>query len=115
MGRNVTSRSWALPEAEDSGRWTNVQDIVGPIKIKADYWIIELDEDYEWVCIGNPKRSGFWILAREKQIDDSLYNYLLTQAVELGFDISNLSFLNRRHERERIFYRKVQSLKVLGG
>lgn len=90
FGRNVTSNSWAIPESEESGKWTNVMDIFGPLKVKGDYWIIDLDENYQWACVGNPSRKGFWILAREKQIDDSLFNYLMKKAVEKGFDISNI-------------------------
>jgi apolipoprotein D and lipocalin family protein len=29
-----------------------------------DYWIIDLDENYQYTVIGDPKRAYFWILIR---------------------------------------------------
>ena len=44
---------------------------------KGDYWIIELDEDYQYAVVGNPDRSSLWILSRTRQISDELYDDLL--------------------------------------
>jgi apolipoprotein D and lipocalin family protein len=33
-----------------------------------DYWIIGLDENYEYAVIGSPDRKYGWILAREKEL-----------------------------------------------
>jgi len=90
FGRNVTSNSWAIPEAEDSGKWTNVMDIIGPWKVRADYWIIERDEEYKWICIGQPSRKYFWIMSREQQMEDTLYDELIRRAVEKGFDVTDV-------------------------
>lgn len=90
FGLPVTSNSWAIPENETSGKWTNVMDIVGPFKVKADYWIIERDEHYQWICVGQPSRKYFWILSRHKTMEDSLYKELLDRAVKKGFDVSDI-------------------------
>ncbi|HET9952660.1 MAG TPA: lipocalin family protein [Candidatus Eisenbacteria bacterium] len=34
-----------------------------------DYWIIGLDEEYEWVVVGTPDRKYGWILARTPALD----------------------------------------------
>jgi apolipoprotein D and lipocalin family protein len=33
-----------------------------------DYWIIGLDEDYQWAIVGHPKRKYGWILARTPKL-----------------------------------------------
>lgn len=90
FGINVTSNSWAIPENETSGKWTNVMDIFGPLKVKGDYWIIDRDEEYNWICIGHPDRKYFWIMSRQQSMEDSLYNELIRRAVEKSFDVSDI-------------------------
>ena len=65
-------------------------DIFGPFKVKGDYWIIERDEEYQWIVVGNPKRKGYWILARTLNIEDSLFNELTQRAHTKGFDLSDI-------------------------
>ena len=33
-----------------------------------DYWIIGLDENYQWAIVGHPKRKYGWILARQPEL-----------------------------------------------
>ena len=35
-----------------------------------DYWIIGLDEGYEWAIIGTPDRKYGWVLARAPKLDE---------------------------------------------
>jgi len=35
-----------------------------------DYWIIGLDEDYQWAVIGTPNRKYGWILSRTASLPD---------------------------------------------
>ncbi len=35
-----------------------------------DYWVIGLDEDYQWVVIGTPDRKYGWVLARTPMLDE---------------------------------------------
>ncbi|RPH89046.1 MAG: hypothetical protein EHM72_20880, partial [Calditrichaeota bacterium] len=36
-----------------------------------DYWIIGLDERYQWAVVGTPNRRYGWILARTKSLTES--------------------------------------------
>ncbi|HWE49020.1 MAG TPA: lipocalin family protein [Bryobacteraceae bacterium] len=56
----------------------------------ADYWVIDLDQDYKWAMTGQPSRDYLWILSREPKIDESLYERLVEAAKSLGFDTSKL-------------------------
>lgn len=51
-----------------------------------DYWIIDLDTNYEWVAIGEPSRSYFWILSRQPTLDEQAYQAILGRAKTAGFD-----------------------------
>lgn len=58
----------------------------------ADYWILDLDEDYKYAIIGTPSKEYLWIISREKTMDDKLLNSLLEKIENLGFDRSKLIF-----------------------
>ncbi len=51
-----------------------------------DYWIIDLDADYKYVAIGEPKRNYFWILSRTPTLDTDTYQNILRRAKKMGFD-----------------------------
>lgn len=56
----------------------------------ADYWIIDLDEDYEWAVVGSGDKQSFWILSRTPTFDQSLYDELLTRWGARGYDVSRV-------------------------
>ncbi len=55
-----------------------------------DYWIMKLGANYEYAVIGTPNYKYFWIIAREKQISEALYQELIDFAVEQGFDAQKI-------------------------
>ncbi len=58
--------------------------------IKADYRIISLDEDYSVTVVGRNKRDFVWIMARDPQIPEQLYDELVEFIVLNGYDASKL-------------------------
>lgn len=57
---------------------------------KGDYWIIDLDKDYQYAVVGHPNREYLWILSRTPQMSDSLYNEITKRIADKGFDLSIL-------------------------
>ena len=55
-----------------------------------DYWIIELDPQYQWVVVSEPKREYLWILSRTPQMPAATYQALLTKLDQLGFDLKRI-------------------------
>lgn len=55
-----------------------------------NYWIIALDDDYQWVMVGHPDRQSLWILARTPVMDEEQYARLLAMARAQGFDVGKL-------------------------
>src|ERR1039458_1054636 len=55
-----------------------------------NYYIMELDDHYQYALVGDPSRNYLWILCRTKQIDPAIYERLTAKAKSLGFDISRI-------------------------
>jgi len=56
----------------------------------SDYWIIDLEPDYNWAVVGSGDKQSFWILSRTPTFDETLYNELLAKWGERGYDISRV-------------------------
>jgi apolipoprotein D and lipocalin family protein len=55
-----------------------------------DYWILDLDQDYQTALVGSPNRKFLWILSRKPQISKALYQELQEKAQAQHFDIQRL-------------------------
>jgi apolipoprotein D and lipocalin family protein len=55
-----------------------------------DYWIIDLDPDYQWAVVGEPKRKYLWILSRTRSMDDQLYERIRAGLTNKGYDPDGL-------------------------
>lgn len=55
-----------------------------------DYWVIDLDSDYQLAAVSEPKREFLWILARTPQVNPAAYEALLTRLASKGFDLRKL-------------------------
>jgi len=55
-----------------------------------DYYVMELDKNYQWAVIGSSSDKYLWILNREPQMEEKLYNELLNKIQKRGYDISKL-------------------------
>ncbi|XP_022750225.1 temperature-induced lipocalin-1-like [Durio zibethinus] len=60
------------------------------IPVVGDYWVLYIDDDYQYALIGNPSRKYLWILCRQTQMDDEIYNRLVQKAKDEGYDVSKL-------------------------
>ncbi len=55
-----------------------------------DYFVMELDKDYQWAIIGSSSDKYLWILSRKPQMDKALYKDLLNRLEKRGYDVSGL-------------------------
>ena len=58
--------------------------------IWGDYWVLDIDSEYNSVLIGSPDRKYLWILAREPMISIERYAELTKRADALGFNATKL-------------------------
>jgi apolipoprotein D and lipocalin family protein len=56
----------------------------------ADYWIVELADDYSYAAVGEPSREYLWILSRTPNLPDAVYETLLNRLTAQGFDTARL-------------------------
>lgn len=61
-----------------------------------DYYVMELDKDYQWAVIGSSSDKYLWILSRKPQIKQDLYNELRERLKKRGYDVSKL--IEVRHQ-----------------
>lgn len=55
-----------------------------------DYWVLALDEDYQWALVGEPSREYLWILSRTRQMDAELFDSIVRRLPALGYDPEQL-------------------------
>ena len=55
-----------------------------------DYWILDLDKDYQWSLVGNPSRDYAWILARQTSLPDDVLIKLNQVLEREGYDTCDL-------------------------
>ena len=60
------------------------------LRIKGDYTIIRLDPRYNFVMVGNKKRTTLWIMSRKREMPKGLLDQYIKYANELGFETKEL-------------------------
>jgi apolipoprotein D and lipocalin family protein len=55
-----------------------------------DYWVIDLDDQYELAAVSDAKREYLWVLSRIPKIDSTRYAALLQRLKQQGFDVDKL-------------------------
>ncbi|WMW79207.1 lipocalin family protein [Undibacterium cyanobacteriorum] len=50
-----------------------------------NYWVLDLDPDYQWVLVGEPSRKYAWVLSRNMQVDPQTLQKLMQKAESLGY------------------------------
>jgi len=51
-----------------------------------DYWIIGLDEDYQWAVIGTPNRKYGWVLGRTPSLSDETMQEIIDILKSQNYD-----------------------------
>jgi apolipoprotein D and lipocalin family protein len=57
---------------------------------KGNYWIIDLNPDYQWAVVGEPSRKYLWILSRTPTVDAAIYQGILERLPQKGYDPAKL-------------------------
>ena len=55
-----------------------------------NYWVIDLDPDYQLAAVSEPKREYLWILSRTPTVPRQAYAALLDRLARQGFDLGKL-------------------------
>ena len=75
-----------------------------PAKIKVsfflffygDYYVMELDKDYQWAVIGSNSEKYLWILSRKPKMEKELFSELLERLKKRRYDVSKLIIVEQK-------------------
>jgi apolipoprotein D and lipocalin family protein len=59
-------------------------------QVWGNYWILDLDKDYQYAVVGDPGRDYLWILSRQSKLDTATYEDILDKVESMGFDPARL-------------------------
>lgn len=62
----------------------------------SDYFVFELDDNYQYAVIGSRSDKYLWILSRTPQLPQSTINDLLIKIKKRGYDTSKLYFVPQK-------------------
>ena len=63
-----------------------------------DYWVLELDPEYQWAMVGDPRRFSLYILSRQPDLDEAVVANLIELA-EKKHGYANLDRLIRTRQK----------------
>jgi apolipoprotein D and lipocalin family protein len=55
-----------------------------------DYWVIDLDPDYQLAAVSDAKREYLWVLSRTPQVSPKAYDALVTRLQAQHFEVQKL-------------------------
>ncbi|MFN8052423.1 MAG: lipocalin family protein [Acidimicrobiales bacterium] len=58
---------------------------------QGNYWIVDLDPDYQWAIVSDPSGESCFLLSRTRQITPELRADLLARAAAKGVNITNVT------------------------
>ena len=95
--KKAIGRAWVVDQASNAK--LKVQFPLRAIKLPflaGDYWIIELDEAYQFVMVGEEKREYLWILSRSKVMPEEKLKALVFKAKNMGFPVDKLIYTGQQ-------------------
>lgn len=69
--------------------------ILGWRPIWGDYWIIGLDENYQWAIVGTPNRKYGWVLSRSTQISKDTIDKIFSILTDQGYNPKDFEMSNQ--------------------
>lgn len=59
-------------------------------QVWGDYWVIDLDADYQLAAVSDSKREYLWVLSRTPQVNDKAYGALMERLKAQHFEVQKL-------------------------
>ena len=61
-------------------------------QVWGNYWVIELEPNYQFAVVSKPSRKFLWILSRTPRLDDVTMAGIKARLTQRGFDVARLQF-----------------------
>lgn len=62
-----------------------------------DYWVIDLDSEYQVAVVSDPRREYLWVLSRTPQLAPKVYADVLQRLNQQQFDIQKLELTSQKN------------------
>jgi apolipoprotein D and lipocalin family protein len=85
-----------LNEAEGRARFEGEDETRAALEVSfflwfyGQYWVVDLDPDYQWAVVSNAPGSTLWVLARDPEFPQDQVEALLAKAERKGIDTSDV-------------------------
>lgn len=95
LNKGYSSKKGSYKTANGTA-WIPDSNFPGRLKVtffwpfSGNYYILALDENYQYALVGDPSRKYLWVLARTKTLDEAIYTSLMNHADKNGFDTSQV-------------------------
>ena len=99
--KKLTSLAW-VHNTQTQAEWKvrfNLDSFLGriPVPLRFSYLVIDLDsENYSYAVVGHPSRKLLWIMARDRNMDENLYQELIKKIVTQGYDPTKIVRLSQK-------------------
>jgi len=87
-GRPVSATGKAIPE--DSTNAKLKVEFVETLDIGAQYWIVRLGKDYEYVVVASPNYHYLWVMYREPNMPEALYQSIIADLKKDNYPVEKL-------------------------
>lgn len=57
---------------------------------RGDYWVLKIDDSYQTVLVGEPKRKYMWVLSRSAHPNEAVVSEYLDYAKSVGYDLGDV-------------------------
>ena len=92
LARQIGGKDSPKLEVRFAPEWLSFLPVVW-----GDYWVIDLDPQYQVAAVSDPKREYLWVLSRTPQLDPKAYEDLLQRLKQQQFDIQKLELTAQKN------------------
>lgn len=92
LARQIGAKDSPKLEVRFAPEWLSFLPLVW-----GDYWVIDLDSQYQVAAVSDPRREYLWVLSRTPQIDPKAYADLLQRLKQQQFDIQKLELTSQKN------------------
>ena len=92
LARQIGAKNSPKLEVRFAPEWLSFLPLVW-----GDYWVIDLDSQYQVAAVSDPRREYLWVLSRTPQLDPKIYADLLQRLKLQQFDIQKLELTSQKN------------------
>ena len=92
LARQIGAKDSPKLEVRFAPEWLSFLPLVW-----GDYWVVDLDSQYQVAVVSDPRREYLWVLSRTPQMDPKVYADLLQRLKQQQFDIQKLELTSQKN------------------